>query len=83
VPPLVRTLRTLLSTPHGTDAPPPFALICTTLRQPSTLEAFLAAAADAGLHAADRTAALFPTRQFHHQAFVQRDAVRVHLLRRA
>jgi len=85
VPPLVSTLRALLSAPPdaavAADEPPPYALICTTLRQERTLETFLAAVAAAGLRATDRTAALSPTRMFHYQSHVRRDHVRVHLLR--
>jgi predicted nicotinamide N-methyase len=82
VPPLVSTLRTLLCAPPA-DEPPPYALICTTMRQERTLETFLAAVVAAGLSATDRTAALSPTRTFHYHSHVRRDEVRVHLLRAA
>jgi hypothetical protein len=87
VPPLVSTLRTLLSAPPAeavaADEPRPYALICTTMRQERTLDTFLDAVVAAGLSATDRTAALSPTRTFHYHSHVRRDEVRVHLLRAA
>eukprot|EP00959_Pyramimonas_sp_CCMP1952_P333646 6987387-Pyramimonas_sp.AAC.1 len=49
VPALVRVLRMLLSGKRRPGKPSPFALICTTLRQESTLKLFIEASMAAGL----------------------------------
>ena len=84
VKPLIHALGGLLTPSdldEGVERELPYAVICTTLRQESTLQLCLDAAREAGLEVVDYTNELFPTNFFHHQNSLRREDIHVHVFR--